>query len=99
MSETTNIPTTQITSRIKRTPSHRQVHAGGQGLLNLINLVLIVLTIRDIRHRSDEELNGKRKLWMLVAFVSPIGPIAYFVYMRRNRAQTTEVPFEPVETA
>ena len=97
MSETANSPATQITSRFKRTPSRRQARAGGQGLLNLINLVLIILTIRDIRRRSDEELNGRRKLWMAVALLSPFGPIAYFVYMRRRRVQMTEIPLEAVE--
>ncbi len=97
MSETANTPMTQITSRFKRTPSRRQARAGGQGLLNLINLVLVVLTIRDIRRRSDEELNGRRKLWMAVALLAPIGPIAYFVYMHRRRAQMTEIPLETVD--
>ena len=96
MSETPIAPTTQSTSRFKRTPSRQQARAGGQGLLNLINLVLIILTIRDIRRRSDEELNGRRKLWMAVALLAPFGPIAYFVYMHRRRAQMTEIPLETV---
>jgi hypothetical protein len=65
--------------------------AGAQGL---INLALMIWTIWDIRHRTDEEINGKRRLWMLAAFAPPIGPIAYFIWGRKRRPHTPEIPLE-----
>ena len=67
------------------------------GLQGLINLALMVWMIWDLRHRTDEELNGKRKLWLLAAFVPPFGPIAYFIYLRRRKAQMAEMAEIPVE--
>jgi len=94
MIEIDNIPTAMTTPQIKRTPSPAQARAGMQGL---INLALMIWTIWDIRHRSDEEINGKRKLWMLAAFAPPIGPIAYFIFGRKRGAQVTEIPLETSE--
>ena len=87
MTDIANTPTATTTPQLKRKPSPAQARASAQGLINLINLVLVILTIRDIRRRSDEELNGKRKLWMLAALVSPFGPIAYFIFRRKRGAQ------------
>jgi hypothetical protein len=64
------------------------------GIGGLINLALMIWMIWDLRHRSDEELNGKRKLWMLAAFAPPIGPIVYFIYLRRRRTHSVEIPQE-----
>ena len=66
------------------------------GIGGLINLALLVWMIWDLRQRTDEELNGKRKLWMLAAFVPTFGPIAYFIYIRRRRTQSVEIPLEVV---
>ena len=94
MTDLTNIPTATTTPRLKRKPSPAQARAGMQGL---INLALMIWTIWDIRHRSDDEINGKRKLWMLAAFAPPIGPIAYFIFGRKRRPQPTEIPLEITE--
>ena len=94
-----NIPITPASAaaRPRRTPSAAQARASGQGIINLINLVLVILTIRDIRRRRDDEINGKRKWWMLAAFAPPIGPIAYFIFGRKRGAQAPEIPLEAVE--
>jgi hypothetical protein len=47
----------------------------------------MIWTIWDIRHRSDEEINGKRRWWMMAAFAPPIGPIAYFIFGRKRGVQ------------
>jgi hypothetical protein len=96
-----NVPITPAAPSPRRTPSRAQARAGGQGIINLINLALIILTIRDIRRRRDDEINGKRKWWMLAAFAAPIGPIAYFIFGRNRDVQTTEIeiPLEPIEQA
>ena len=84
MTEITNIPSAVTAPPPKRKPSPAQARAGMQGL---INLALMIWMIWDIRHRSDDEINGKRKLWMLAAFAPPIGPIAYFIFGRKRGAQ------------
>ncbi len=89
-----HVPITPAEPGLRRKPSRAQARAGGQGLLNLINIVLIILTIRDIRRRRDDEINGKRKWWMLAAFASPIGPIAYFIFGRKRNVTTPEIPLE-----
>ena len=91
MLETTDIPSATTAPRMKRNPSPAQAAAIGRGL---INLTLMILTIRDIRRRSDDEINGKRKLWLLAAFAPPIGPIAYFIFGRKRQPKTAEVPLE-----
>ena len=93
MIDITNHSSATTTPKPKRAASPAQARALGQGI---INLTLMILTIRDIRRRSDEELNGKRKLWMLAAFAPPIGPIVYFIYIRRRRTQSVEIPLEVV---
>ena len=91
MIEIDNTPTAVTKPQIKRKPAAAQARAGMQGL---INLALMIWMIWDIRHRSDEEINGKRKLWMLAAFAPPIGPIAYFIFGRKRQPQTAEIPLE-----
>jgi hypothetical protein len=95
MIEITNHPPKTTTPRLKRAASPAQARAFGQGI---INLTLMILTIRDIRRRSDEEINGKRKLWMMAAFAPPIGPIAYFLFGRKRNAQQ-EIPLSSADSA
>ena len=84
MIEITNTPSAPTQPKSRRTPSPAQARAGMQGL---INLALMIWTIWDIRHRSDEEINGKRKLWMMAAFAPPVGPFAYFIFGRKRGGQ------------
>jgi len=86
MNEITDLSTTLAPKKPARKPQ--------PGIGGLINLALMIWMIWDIRHRSDAELNDKRKLWMVAAFVTPFGPIAYFIYMRRRRTLATEIPLE-----
>jgi hypothetical protein len=88
-----SIAITPTTPKPRKRPMNPQ--AGAQGL---INLALIVWMIWDLRHRSDEGINGKRKLWLLAAFAPPIGPIAYFIFGRKRHAQATEIPLETTDT-
>jgi hypothetical protein len=89
MIETINVTAAMTTPKSKRAPTPAQARAFGQGI---INLVLMIWTIWDIRHRSDEEINGKRKLWMMAAFAPPIGPIAYFIFGRKRGVQKDSPP-------
>lgn len=87
-----NAPITPAEPKPSRTPSRARARASGQSIINLINLALVILTIRDIRRRRDDEINGKRKWWMLAAFAPPIGPIAYFIFGRKRGAQQDSPP-------
>jgi hypothetical protein len=82
MIEINDVPSAVTAPKPKKPAMNPQ--AGMQGL---INLALMVWMIWDIRHRRDEEINGKRKLWLLAAFAPPIGPIAYFIFGRKRNAQ------------
>ena len=77
------LDTTAPTSRGASAPA--QARALAQGL---INLGLVILTVRDIRRRSDAELNGSRKRWLLAAFAPPFGPIVYLIFGRKHSAPT-----------
>jgi hypothetical protein len=85
MTEITDLSTTTATPK-------KLVRKSPPGIGGLINLALMVWMIWDIRHRSDAELNDKRKLWMMAAFAPPFGPIAYFIYIRRRKVQAVEIP-------
>jgi len=85
---------TKITDPLTTSTPKKRAKKPQPGLGGLINLVLMVWMIWDIRHRTDEELNGKRKLWMIAAFVPPFGPIVYFIYLRRRKVQMAEIPVE-----
>ena len=94
MTEMTNIESSAPKSRW-----HAQARAGGQGFMNLINLAFMIWMIWDIRHRGDDEINGKRKLWYMAAFTPPIGPIAYLIFGRKRQPKTAEIPLEiPAES-
>ena len=92
MTEIRDLPST--TAPRPRKPAMNP-QAGVQGL---INLALMIWTIWDIRHRSDDEIKGNRKLWMLAAFAPPIGPIAYFIFGRKRGAQK-DSPLSSAEPA
>jgi hypothetical protein len=67
----------------KRFSTAKRTRATGQGI---INLALLIWAVRDIRHRSDDEIKGSRKIWTLAAFAPPIGPIAYLLFGRKRSA-------------
>jgi hypothetical protein len=77
---------------ITTTPKQRRPAQARAGIQGLINLALMIWTIWDIRHRSDEEINGRRKLWLLAAFAPPVGPIAYFIFGRKRGVKKDSPP-------
>jgi hypothetical protein len=87
MTEITDLPTQALAPK-------KLAKKSSPGIGGLINFALMVWMIWDLRHRSDAELNGKRKVWLLAAFVPPFGPIAYIIYLRRRQSQTTEISVE-----
>ncbi len=95
----TDIADVPVVTAPLSTPKKR-ARKSSPGIGGLINFALMVWMIWDLRKRSDAELNGKRKLWFMAAFVTPIGPVAYIIYLRRRKAQLAEIPAEiPIEIA
>ena len=83
------VPNTQVTKKPLRWPdfsSAKKARITVQGIAQgIINLLLIIWAVRDLRHRSDADINGNRKIWMLAAFAPPVGPLAYFLFGRKRR--------------
>jgi hypothetical protein len=57
---------------------------GGVGFGAALQLTLLAAALWDMWRRPDEEINGPRRLWTLVVFINFIGPIAYFLFGRKN---------------
>ncbi|MCL4835808.1 MAG: PLDc N-terminal domain-containing protein [Caldilineaceae bacterium] len=53
-------------------------------LMGLVQFGLLVAALADIRRRPAEEINGSKAMWVGLAFVNTIGPIAYFVKGRKQ---------------
>lgn len=57
-------------------------------IAGLVQVGLLGAALADIRRRGADQLNGPRGLWTAVSFVNFVGPITYFVFGRRNSAET-----------
>lgn len=55
--------------------------------LALAELGLKVAAARDIRRRADEEIRGSKLFWRLALLVNTFGPVGYFCFGRRRRAE------------
>lgn len=52
---------------------------------SLVELVLTTVALRDLKRRPSSQVRGPKFLWRLLAFVQPVGPIAYLLLGRRRR--------------
>jgi hypothetical protein len=50
----------------------------------VVQIALQAAALLDLRRRADAELNGSRRVWVLLSFVNFLGPIAYFLAGRRR---------------
>lgn len=50
----------------------------------VLETVMTLLALRDLKDRPKGDLRGPKWLWVLLLFVQPVGPIAYFAYGRRR---------------
>lgn len=50
----------------------------------LIELALTAGALRDLRRRPTEEVRGPKVVWLLLAFVQPVGPVLYLTVGRRR---------------
>jgi hypothetical protein len=53
-------------------------------LTGTLQFVLLIAALWDIRQRSEEEVNGTKKMWTAIAFINYVGPIAYFAFGRKR---------------
>jgi hypothetical protein len=51
---------------------------------SIIELVLTTVALRDLKRRPSSQVRGPKILWRLLAFVQPVGPIAYLLLGRRS---------------
>lgn len=57
------------------------------GIMSLVEMVLTGIALWDLAHRPETEINGKKKVWALVSFVQPVGPISYLLFGRKRHAE------------
>lgn len=50
-----------------------------------LQLALTIWTLRDIRRRSDDQIKGSKRFWTILAFVQPVGFIAYLLFGRQKQ--------------
>lgn len=51
----------------------------------VIDLILVVVALIDLSRREPQRVRGPKWAWVLVSlFISTLGPIAYFVFGRRD---------------
>jgi hypothetical protein len=46
-------------------------------------VALLVWALWDIRHRPDDRIKGSKRIWTLLAFAQPVGPVAYLLFGRK----------------
>ena len=51
---------------------------------SIVELVLTAVALRDLKRRPKSQVRGPKLLWRLLAFVQPVGPIAYLLLGRRR---------------
>ena len=56
-------------------------------LIGLVQVTLLSAALLDIRRRPAAAINGSKAIWSALAFVNFVGPIAYFMYGRKEGAK------------
>jgi hypothetical protein len=60
-------------------------------VVGVVQVALQVAALVDLRRRSEAELNGSERVWVMLSSVNFVGPIAYFLAGRRRRGVGTAV--------
>jgi hypothetical protein len=55
-------------------------------VVGIVEVVLLAAALFDIKRRPAEQIKGPKWMWNSLAFVSIVGPLAYFVFGRRREA-------------
>lgn len=70
-----------------RKRSWRDLNTGqkvGVIVLGAVELALFAAAQLDIRRRPANEIRGPKALWMALAFINVLGPLAYFAVGRKD---------------
>lgn len=51
----------------------------------MVQVILMVAALLDIYRRAPRKIRGSKRIWALVAFVNFIGPMAYFLFGRKEK--------------
>ena len=74
-----------MTTRNKRSWAELSAQQrAGSIIIGMIQITLLIATLRDLRRRPAEQINGPKWAWTLAAFVNVIGPISYFMFGRKR---------------
>ena len=69
----------------KRTWSELSTQAKvGVVTLAAVEAVITTIAARDLRERTDAQVNGPRWLWKIAFFVQPCGPVGYLILGRKR---------------
>ena len=68
----------------KRWQDMTQIQQAGVLIMSIIQLVLLGAAHWDISQRAADELNGSKPFWIVAVFINFIGPIAYFLFGRKQ---------------
>ena len=72
----------------KRWQDMTPLQQAGIMILTIIQFSLLGAAYWDIRRRPANELNGNKPFWRVAVFVNFIGPIAYFLFGRKQAVET-----------
>jgi hypothetical protein len=50
-----------------------------------VHLGVTALTWRDLRHRTDDEVRGSKRVWRIASALNTSGSVAYWILGRRGR--------------
>lgn len=64
-------------------------------IMGVIQVALLVAALWDIRQRPAEGIKGDKKVWVGIAFINFVGPLAYVFF---GRKQLTAPPVTQVTT-
>jgi hypothetical protein len=54
-----------------------------------IEVVLAVLAWRDLDHRADDQIRGKKRLWRVFVSINPGNAVVYWLFGRRWSSPTS----------
>jgi hypothetical protein len=49
-----------------------------------VQLGLLVAALADLRRRAPDQIKGPKRMWVALAFVNFVGPLAYFAFGRKR---------------
>jgi hypothetical protein len=50
----------------------------------VIHFVVTILTLRDLSHRPDSAVRGRKRFWKIAALLNTSGSVAYWLFGRRK---------------